>query len=169
MKAITLHQPYASLAALSLKRYETRSWAAGYTGPIAIHAGMWQPGPLASRRAGAYDAAVISPALLGPLFPDKSVSEMDADERRALLLTLPFGAVLATAQLVEALTIKVEPGASAPSLIDREGHVVREVSSAEVQFGHYQTGRWAWVLAEVQPLPEPVPARGRLGIWEWVK
>lgn len=167
MKAITLHQPYASLAALGLKRYETRSWAASYTGPIVIHSGMWQPGPRAAHRAGAYDAAVISPAILGPLFPDKRVSEMDADERRGLLLTPPFGAVLATAQLVEALAIKVEPGASAPSLIDRDGNV-REVSAAEVQFGHYQTGRWAWVLAEVQPLREPVPARGRLGIWEWV-
>lgn len=39
MKAITLHQPWATLIALGLKRYETRSWATTYRGKLAIHAG----------------------------------------------------------------------------------------------------------------------------------
>lgn len=39
MKAITLHQPWASLVALGAKTYETRSWATKYRGPLAIHAG----------------------------------------------------------------------------------------------------------------------------------
>lgn len=36
MKAIVLRQPYASLVALGLKRYETRTWATRYRGPLAI-------------------------------------------------------------------------------------------------------------------------------------
>lgn len=39
MKALTLHQPWATLVAEGLKIYETRSWTTNYRGPIAIHAG----------------------------------------------------------------------------------------------------------------------------------
>ncbi|WP_331281011.1 ASCH domain-containing protein [Brevibacillus thermoruber] len=39
MKAITIHQPWATLIALGEKRFETRSWATKYRGPLAIHAG----------------------------------------------------------------------------------------------------------------------------------
>ena len=38
MKALTLHQPWASLIALGFKTYETRSWGTDYRGPLAIHA-----------------------------------------------------------------------------------------------------------------------------------
>jgi len=37
LKALTLHQPYASLMALGIKTIETRSWKTNYRGPIAIH------------------------------------------------------------------------------------------------------------------------------------
>ena len=39
MKALTLHQPWASLVADRKKRIETRSWGTAYRGPLAIHAG----------------------------------------------------------------------------------------------------------------------------------
>jgi activating signal cointegrator 1 len=38
MKALSLLQPYASLIALGLKEFETRSWYTPYRGPLAIHA-----------------------------------------------------------------------------------------------------------------------------------
>lgn len=28
-------------------------------------------------------------------------------------------------------------------------------------------GYWHWILANPQPLPEPIPAKGRLGLWEF--
>lgn len=37
----------------------------------------------------------------------------------------------------------------------------------EVQYGDYRSGRWAWILGGIRPLPEPRPATGRQGIWEW--
>lgn len=43
MKALTLHQPWASAIAVGLKRYETRSWATSYRGQLAIHAGKSLP------------------------------------------------------------------------------------------------------------------------------
>lgn len=42
MKAITIHQPWASLIAIGAERYETRSWKTVHRGYIAIHASqMW--------------------------------------------------------------------------------------------------------------------------------
>lgn len=40
MKAITLHQPWASLVAEGVKTIETRSWSTKYRGPLVIHAGL---------------------------------------------------------------------------------------------------------------------------------
>lgn len=31
--------------------------------------------------------------------------------------------------------------------------------------GEYAPGRFAWLLQDVQPLKNPIPAKGRLGIW----
>lgn len=38
MKAITLHQPWATLIMVGLKRFETRGQRFTYKGPLAIHA-----------------------------------------------------------------------------------------------------------------------------------
>ncbi len=40
MKALTLHQPWATLLAVGAKRIETRAWTTAYRGPLAIHAGL---------------------------------------------------------------------------------------------------------------------------------
>ena len=37
----------------------------------------------------------------------------------------------------------------------------------ELVFGDFSPGRWAWRIEEIEALPEPVPARGKQGIWEW--
>jgi hypothetical protein len=41
------------------------------------------------------------------------------------------------------------------------------LSPSEKAFGDYTPGRYAWLLADVRRLPEPIPARGALGLWEW--
>lgn len=40
MKALTIHQPYASLIASGAKRVENRRWKINYRGLLAIHAGQ---------------------------------------------------------------------------------------------------------------------------------
>jgi activating signal cointegrator 1 len=37
----------------------------------------------------------------------------------------------------------------------------------QLALGDYADGRFAWELELVRRLEEPVPARGRLGLWEW--
>lgn len=43
MKALTLHQPWATLIAIGAKRVETRSFGMSYRGSLAIHAGKTIP------------------------------------------------------------------------------------------------------------------------------
>src|SRR3954466_13347819 len=61
----------------------------------------------------------------------------------------PLGKVLAVCRLVECQRITVENWPAEP----------------EASFGDYTPGRWAWLLDDVELLEEPVPARGKLGLW----
>ena len=78
MKAITLHQPYATLIALGVKTIETRSWSTSYRGPIAIHAGK----------------AAIDPELIG----DRTL-DIILDTWGLNINELPSGCVVATSWL----------------------------------------------------------------------
>jgi hypothetical protein len=37
----------------------------------------------------------------------------------------------------------------------------------ENDFGDFTPGRFAWELSNIRRLPEPIPARGQQGIWNW--
>lgn len=43
--------------------------------------------------------------------------------------------------------------------------VSHQISAIERRFGDYTPGRWAWILDDVEPLAEPVPYKGALGLW----
>ena len=45
--------------------------------------------------------------------------------------------------------------------------IAPDLPASELAFGDYSPGRWAWRIEDVEALPEPIPARGRQGIWEW--
>ena len=62
MKAITLKQPWATLVAEGLKKYEFRSWRYNYRGEILIHAG-----------AGVDKEAIKKVESLGLNFPQKRI------------------------------------------------------------------------------------------------
>ncbi len=68
------------------------------------------------------------------------------------LLPLPTGAVVAIVSLRGCRTT--------------EG-IVGELDERELAFGDYAPGRWAWLLADVAPLPHPIAAKGSRGLWEW--
>ena len=128
MKALTLTQPWATLVMSGRKKFETRSWATGYRGRIAIHSSKGMPG-----------------------YAKEAAREFGLDPE-----TLPRGVVLgyvyvmavaATEDVREALTWA-------------EDHL-------ELAYGDFDDGRWAWQLANPTPLPEPIPAKGALGLWDW--
>lgn len=136
IKAISLWQPWASLVALGpdVKPHETRSWWTAYRGPILIHA---------SKRRDAFARDEIARA---------SRTLLDVTGI-SLSSELPFGAVIATANLVDILAIGGPCGWGEPD---------HELDRA---FGDWSEGRWAWTLENVHPLPTPIVWQGAQGLW----
>jgi hypothetical protein len=151
MKALTLTQPWATLVALGEKRIETRSWSTKYRGEIAIHAGIRFP----------FDCRDLCDTP-----PFRSVLRgfwLGASD-------LPAGRVIATALLVECIETEVATaGIVGENLVLNRYAKPRHyrIGRHERDFGDYTPGRWAWVLDDIKPLPEPIPARGARRLWEW--
>lgn len=165
MKALTIWQPWASLIACGAKRYETRSWATKYRGPIAIHAAMKDPFKL---------------PLLGKEFERIVRHEIEAD-RCPTWCFMPRGKVIATAELVNVWHIVYHPGPD----VNRARHIDIGAESLtedkhdphfgdyfvptdkEIALGDWTPGRYAWELANVKILPEPIPIKGKQGLWNF--
>jgi len=65
---------------------------------------------------------------------------------------MPLGFVIATCELVD--VVRIIQGVEIPL-------------GGEWHFGDYTLGRYMWYLENVKMLPEPIQARGALGLWEW--
>lgn len=125
IKAITLHQPWASLVGIS-KLFETRGWSTDYRGKIAIHA--------AKKQKDTDDWCEE----LSDLLPKGE---------------LPFGAVVATADLTDCVLMTKE--------------FINQQSEIERRCGLWEPRRYAWKLENIQILSEPIPARGKQGLWDF--
>jgi hypothetical protein len=166
MRAITLHQPWASLAAIGAKRFETRSFP-----PPAKLIGQRIAIGAAARKIGRNDwgkrfpAAAWAPSIdaLQPVYDDFNWND------------LPRGAIVATAVLAGAyqvmcirdgdvrwLELRIAKGVCENSLPPPDGGAI-----PGDLFGDYSEGRWAWLLTDVRRLAEPAPAKGKQGWWEW--
>lgn len=146
MKAITIWQPWASLLACGAKQYETRSWATSYRGPIAIHAA----------KKNVLDTLALIPAQV----KDEMKKHIEAMVG-VKCENLPTGVVIATAELVNVWHIAQHPGTNIPRLGDYF------VSRKEAALGDWTPGRYAWELANVKVLPEPIPIKRKQGLWNW--
>jgi len=137
VKALTVTQPWATLIAVGAKHAETRSSAAGYRGPLAIHATHRFPARARELcETDPFRLALDQAGITGPA-------------------ALPCGMVEATCRLAA-----VHP-TSTPL------PVAWPAGCHEVVFGNYGPGRYAWLLTDVTPLTRPVPAHGALGLWTW--
>lgn len=157
MKALTLTQPWASLVAIGAKHIETRSWATSYRGPLAIHAGKGL-GPVGGR-AGLFDLAFSDPD--GFFYSAlKAANVFCIDD-------LPRGAIVATCELVDCQMIGVLPDETpAYMAYDEWPPVLQAVQEPERSFGDYTPGCFAWLLSNIRALPEPIPCKGALSLWE---
>lgn len=140
MKAITLHQPWASLFAAGLKEYETRSWPTKHRGLIAIHAGKkWDKSQT--------DLWVT----LRSRFPEIRDAIPDAN--------VPLGAVVCVCRLVDVFKTDF--------LVDQEAFNEGMIDDLELAVGNWGEGRYAWQLEVVKVPDYPIPAKGEQGIWNW--
>ncbi len=150
VKALTLHQPWASLIAAGLKQYETRSWSTSYRGPLAIHAGQ---------QNGELDLAAV--------LTDK--------ERARLPGVLPSGAVVCLCRLVD--VVKSEMIAADPEFsVSRESHLgnfapgrhgwkleVVKVFDPPIP-ARGEQGLWEWGMPIDEPSATEFPAPEKPGV-----
>lgn len=145
MKALTLWQPWASLAALGLKKYEFRRWPAPRRCTrqrIVIHAARRQ----------------VRPAEIEELLND--------GERLMGSLGAFDHAVLAKARtLLETALFPLAHGLATVTL--GEPRRALDLFAAHMNPDEIDPDMWAWPLGDVERFAEPVPARGRQGFWEW--
>lgn len=129
--AISLHQPWATLIALGIKRFETRSWDApvlAQGSDILIHAAQRKP-----------DREVLQDRYIAAALPD-CVDGWDE--------VLPLGCVVAIAYLRNCF--EAEWGA-----------INRRYDVSDVPFGDFRPGRRIWALDGIRRLATPYPMRGR--------
>jgi hypothetical protein len=142
MKAVSLWEPWATLIALGIKHFETRSWEVSYRGPLAI----------CTVKAVPKDerAAVNEFIRKGPF----------VDELAAAGITSLAKAEKRGARVVAICTLD----SCRPADIVRQSIDVRERLA-----GDYKAGRWAWRLGNVQALDGFYPVAGSQKIWELPK
>lgn len=138
MRAITLWQPWSTLIARGLKKYETRSWDTSYRGKLLIHAAdrkVDRQGLINFHQGMGNDSdSVIH---LVDLFID--------------FMELPRGCVVATANLVDSHRITTDWAAQQTKL--------------ELAVGDWTPGRYAWKLEKIRELHKPLICKGRQGLW----
>lgn len=147
MKAISLHQPWTSAVAIGWKKHETRNRLTHVRGRIAIHA--------AKRRTFdqrcMWDDFGMFPELVAAFDEHQFHSSTLMDGWSSRFDQLPFGAIIATANLVDCLPT----GTAKPKLSD-----------IELVLGCYDPGRFAWKFENIQRLKEPIRFKGRQGWFE---
>lgn len=136
MKAISLWQPWASAIALGAKRIETRHWATMHRGPLLIHAAKLR------KRENFEFVENDFRHIFKPLFFEEVIN------------CVPYGALVAVADLVDCVEVDLIP----PRHFDGDRKIERA-------FGNYARGRFGWILENVRALPEPIPFKGRQGLF----
>lgn len=148
IKALSLHQPWATLIALGEKRFETRDWDTKHRGWVAIHAAGQMP-PEAR-------AICMTQPFLKVLSKRGYIDGFSETKgRRTLIHSLPLGAVVALAYLQDTHSTN---SAALPVLLEDRPY--------ERYFGNYNPDRYAFSFSRVVSI-DPVACRGMLGLWSW--
>jgi activating signal cointegrator 1 len=137
MKGLSLWEPWASFIARGLKRIETRGWRTPYRGDIAIHAAK------TTQELYAYRLKLAEAGVIASLDEPDDFPKEDRD--------WPLGKIVAVATLTDCVP----------------AHTVSAgLSRMERAFGNYEGKRFAWLLADVRPLREPLACVGHQWLFD---
>jgi hypothetical protein len=141
---------------LQEKKIETRSWKTNYRGPLLIHAS-------AGHRPFHMNLSWEEP-FYSALLPVRKPGKVEGSKGS---IRYHLGCIIAKTILLDCVEI---PDPNPEDLyIHLQCGILLSVFGKEVQFGDYTPGRFAWILGEVEPLEEPIPAKGKLGLWEFTE
>lgn len=173
-RTITLHQPWASLIALGVKRIETRSWPAPEAAigqRLLIHAAARMPGP--GLRLGPGGPVVMEEWLVtapgsGPYGDGRTPMLLDLPNQEAH--PLPLGAIVGSCTLAASVPMVGTGESKIPQhhlhvadhdrtlwLNDADAPSVLNVTDQR-PYGDFAPGRFAWLLEDVKPTTERCPA-----------
>jgi hypothetical protein len=150
MHSLTVKQPWAHMIANLGKAIENRTWETGYRGLLAIHAGAYsgwdknaESSPVALEAWKRWAGVRATGDVAAPLTRGDAFS------------FFTFGAVIAVAELSGCHD---SDECMLPAWSEVPG--VRSGCSDWAA-----RGQWHWELSGVRPLAEPVPCKGKLGLW----
>lgn len=86
---------------------------------------------------------------------DQTLKEKEPYRNWIKGISIPTGMIIAKAQLVDCVPMT-------PDFIEK----VRQ-NPIEYAAGDYQEGRYGWILEDIEPLKNPIPAKGMLTIWNY--
>ena len=163
IKCISLWQPHASLIAFEEKIFETRSWPTKYRGLLAIHAAKREDN-ITTPGYGEFAKAFLE------VSEKHGWGEWYWPEAEALAAAhrgaLPgnhwtgLGAVLCVCEVVACVPTEHVTGTGQfPARFPR--------TARQLLFGDFAPGRFAWVLKNVRRFREPIPLKGRQGLFNW--
>jgi hypothetical protein len=148
MRAISLWQPWASAIALGAKTIETRDWSTGYRGPLAIHAAKHMIKAEMIDFGSSWNWCAALDFKMGSGF---------------LWDEIPFGAIVATCELVDCRPTGSFTVEELDILHARPGHLI---GWRERQMGDFSLGRFGWVLKDIRALDDPLPFKGAQGFFD---
>jgi len=139
LKALSLTQPWATLVQRRAKLLETRSWYTSYRGPLVIHA------------AKAFPRDCQELLRIPAFYQGCGCVPASALPRGMGLCLCLLKACVKTTELHKLKVMNFTPSAD------------------ELNFGDFSDGRYAWLLEWQYDFVEPIPMKGALGLWPWIK
>lgn len=145
MRAISLHQPFATAVVIDAKRYETRSWWTAYRGPLVIHA--------------AKHCLLSQMGEFGAMWNwNAALNRMPGSE--PLSRTLPFGALIGIVDLVDCVRCENVPMDIIMGKRQQPGNTDVLLQWWEGSMGYWGAGRFAWKLENPRQFVTPVEWKG---------
>lgn len=153
MKALSLWQPWATLMAIGAKKIETRSWNMRYRGPLAI---------CATKTWNKKIVVMLTEANKEPWdkYPSdwkKIMNDLDYHGYHSLN-ELPLSAVLCVVDVVDCIPTEI----ISPPYSD----FLSQITLKEKAFGDYSPGRYGIITENLRRLEEPIPIKGKQGIFD---
>ncbi|GAA4176474.1 hypothetical protein [Gryllotalpicola koreensis] len=145
MRVLTVRQPWATAILRMGKTVEnrTRDLTGGYRGPIAIHAGLAQPGRRGDRIDYGHGIEV-----------EKDLSGLLMRSEKSWPYRLPLGAIIGVVDLIDV------HGSN-----DEQCERFSFFGGAQGACSDWaELGAWHFELANPRPLPHPIPFKGALGL-----
>jgi activating signal cointegrator 1 len=146
VRAVSVHQPWATAVALRAKRIETRHWSTQYRGELLIHA---------AKRCNKTElrAYAADPAWIDALQPAGA-----AMAGKPLWELLPLGQVVAVCNLADCRPVESFSWDELDEL--RRHDETQRCGWTEGMMGNFGPGRFGWVLEDIQAFKHPVPFKG---------